>query len=173
MSGDERLMFYYEKDCGCPFACFCRPEYDIFDNEHVKIGRIKNECKVCGMEIQIQDANGDIIYSVQSSMCKCGVLCEPYCGSCYPVSFNIKDHRKQGTTTSQFKKVSRGVVQELIFNANKYELQVSSHCLINCHRFLQTWTTTKGSCCAWPSTRLICCGSPWLRLVFCSWRDNP
>ena len=104
--------------------CFCRPEYDIFNHENIKIGRIKNVCKFCSMEIQILDMNNDLVYTIKSSMCKCDVLCEPFCGSCYPVTYDIKDHRKDDATTSQFKKISRGFCKELIFNANKYELQI-------------------------------------------------
>ncbi|CAI2380231.1 unnamed protein product [Moneuplotes crassus] len=120
----QDLLFSYTKECGCPTMCWSRPEYDIFDHENVKIGRIKNVCKFCGMEIQILDANDDLIYTIKSSMCHWGAACEPFCGKCCALTFDIRDERKDGVITSQFKKTSRGCWKELMFNANKYELHI-------------------------------------------------
>ena len=123
--GNE-AMFSYEKPCGIPICSICRPEFDVFNHEQRKIGTIKNECTICGMTMHILDHSGQALYTISGTMLTPGFCCEPTCGSCFPISFNISDDRKSGTTISQFKKESRSLFLECCLNADKYVIQMPS-----------------------------------------------
>jgi hypothetical protein len=125
-SEGNEAMFTYEKPCGIPICMFCRPEFDVFNHEQKKIGTIKNECSFCEMKMHILDPSGQPLYTISGTMLSPGFLCEPMFGSCFPLSFDINDERKGGTTVSQFKKESRGLLPECCNNADKFSIQMPS-----------------------------------------------
>ena len=53
-----------------------------------------------------------------------GFWFEPLCGSFFPLTFDIKNDRTNGTTISQFKKESRGLLIECCLNADKFSIQM-------------------------------------------------
>ena len=121
--GDE-LMFSYNKPFGTPICMFCRPEFDVMDNENRKIGKIKNECSVCEMKMHILDQSDSPLYTVTGTMCSLGFCFEPILGSFFPIRFSINNERTNGTTISQFSKESKGFFLECCLNADKYVIQM-------------------------------------------------
>jgi hypothetical protein len=121
-SEGQEVMFTYEKPCGIPICSFCRPEFEVYDHEQRKIGKIKNECSICEMKMHILDPSDQPLYTVTGTMCSIGFCCEPLCGSCFPLSFSINNERTGGTTISQFKKKSKGLFIECCLNSDKFEI---------------------------------------------------
>jgi len=118
------VMFTYEKPCGTPICIFCRPEFEVHDNEGRKIGKIKNECSVCEMKMHILDHDDQPLYTVTGSMCSLGFCFEPILGSFFPLKFSINNERTNGTTISQFTKESKGLFLECCLNSDKYVIQM-------------------------------------------------
>lgn len=125
-SEGDQMMFHYEKPCGVPICVICRPEFDVFDHEQRKIGKIKNECSFCEMKMHILDPSDQPLYTVTGTMISLGFWCEPWLGSCFPLQFDIHDERKGGTVVSQFSKETRGLLPELCLNADKFSIQMPS-----------------------------------------------
>ena len=117
-------MFSYEKPCGVPCLMICRPEFEVFDHEQRKIGKIRNECSICEMKMHIMDPTDQPLYTITGTMVSLGFWCEPLLGSFFPLEFDIKNERTNGTTISQFKKESRGLWIECCLNADKFSIQM-------------------------------------------------
>lgn len=149
------IMFTYDKPCKTPICMFCRPEFDVFDNEQRKIGKISNECSVCEMKTHILDPSDQPLYTIEGSMISLGFWCEPFFGSCFPLTFDIKNQRTGGTTISQFKKESRGLVAECCYNADKFLIQMPSQMnyherillAVAIHEMNMMWFERKSPCC--------------------------
>lgn len=125
-SEGNETMFTYEKPFGTPLCMFCRPEFDVFDHEQRKIGKIRNECSVCEMKTHILDPSDQPLYTITGTMISLGFWCEPLLGSCFPLTFDINNERTNGTTISQFKKESKGLMIECCLNSDKFVIQMPS-----------------------------------------------
>jgi len=117
-------MFSYEKPCGVPICMICRPEFDVMDHEQRKIGKIRNECSICEMKMHILGPSDEALYTVTGTMFSPGFWCEPVWGSCFPLTFSVKNDKTENTTISEFKKESRGLFIECCLNADKFSIDM-------------------------------------------------
>eukprot|EP00440_Ansanella_granifera_P016499 gb/GFBE01017927.1/.p1 GENE.gb/GFBE01017927.1/~~gb/GFBE01017927.1/.p1 ORF type:complete len:237 (+),score=68.25 gb/GFBE01017927.1/:1-711(+) len=95
---------------GC---CFCRPSFTVFAGPEgsKQIGQIEDPCRICVMDQQIKDEQGNLAYTTNGSICQMGMCC-PCCAS---VDFDIsKDGKKVGLISKRpmtigecFKKTNR------------------------------------------------------------------
>ena len=151
--GDE-VMFSYEKPCTPTICMFCRPEFEVFDHEQRKIGKIQNECSICEMKTHILDPQDQPLYTITGTMISLGFWCEPLLGSFFPLTFNINNDRTNGTTISQFKKESRGLLIECCQNADKFVIQMPPQMNYHerillaaaIHQMNMTWFERKSPC---------------------------
>lgn len=97
---DDPIVQEMYKPFHCQGCCFMRPHFDVFvgskEGGGQQIGSIDDPCKCCVMDQQINNKNGDTIYTTNGSICQCGMCC-PICA---PVSFDVsKDGNKVGEIT--------------------------------------------------------------------------
>ena len=117
-------MYNYEKSCGIPFFCLWRPEIKVYDHDEELLGSIHNIFKWWKMVMEIRDTHDDPVYEVSASKINAGFIWEPLCATCSPITFDIKDLRKDGLVVSTVVKHFQGWGTELCNNAGKKRIRI-------------------------------------------------
>ncbi|CAI2371749.1 unnamed protein product [Moneuplotes crassus] len=123
---EPELMYSYEKSFSIPCLGCCRPEIRVYDHDETYLGMIRNKFSCFKMIMEILDVNGNPIYEISGTKCTLGFCFEPLCSTCSPVSYDIKDLRKDGVVLSKVVKHSTGCGMECTTNADRYYLDFSS-----------------------------------------------
>lgn len=123
---NTELMFSYDKPFSIPFLCCCRPKIKVFDHEEIFIGSVINKFKCFTMTMLILGTEEEELYEISASKCTPGFWCEPLWSSCSPITFDIKDSRKEGTIISKIVKHTLGCGTDWLTNADNYYLDFSS-----------------------------------------------
>merc|ERR1712217_7107 len=105
---------------GC---CFCRPSFQIDKANGTKVGRIEDPWKCCAMDQQIYDAGGALKYTVDGSICQCGICCP----CCADVDFDIKSNNNS-VGRIQKKALTCG---EMCMKTNRFEVQFPKQCTMD------------------------------------------
>jgi len=107
--GKQEGAFKMTKACTpCTFLCINRPVTYVYDYDGNLLGGIKDPCAIIptNMTFDIQDENGDAMFTAESGCCQWGICCPFPCGPCKKVEFPIKD--KNGSSKGHLTKSMKG-----------------------------------------------------------------
>jgi hypothetical protein len=89
-------------------------------------GKIIEPLSCCDPRYNVYDKSGKLKYVIIADCCQCGLICRNSCGKCSEVLFQIHKADKQvmdvNNTDGHIKRLFSGVVQELVSDADNFEL---------------------------------------------------
>ncbi len=89
-------------------------------------GKIIEPFTCCDPKYNVYDKSGHLKYVIFGDCCQCGLICGDCCGKCSEVLFQIHKPGKQvmdvNNKDGHIKRVFSGVVQELVSDADNFEL---------------------------------------------------
>ncbi len=89
-------------------------------------GKIIEPFTLCDPYFHIYDKNNMLKFVVTADCCQCGLFCRNSCGKCSEVLFRIYNAGKNYSDVNNFdgyvKRLFSGVVQELVSDADNFEL---------------------------------------------------
>ncbi|EGR29704.1 scramblase family protein, putative [Ichthyophthirius multifiliis] len=124
-TGFEQSMFMLlERPFTCTCLCLARPVLDVIiveNGQNQNIGKIISPCLMCSLGLNIQDAVGNLKYTIMGSLCQVGVCCKGLpCESCQTVRFELKD--AEGKTVSNITKLTTGCLKSCVGDSSNFSV---------------------------------------------------
>eukprot|EP01022_Parablepharisma_sp_SALTPOND_P034620 TRINITY_DN92417_c0_g1_i1.p1 TRINITY_DN92417_c0_g1~~TRINITY_DN92417_c0_g1_i1.p1 ORF type:complete len:362 (-),score=25.66 TRINITY_DN92417_c0_g1_i1:82-1092(-) len=113
-----------ERPCLCTCCCLARPYINVHLLDGKKeslLGKVIESCSLCDAIIDVHKGEDDSnpIYTIITSCCQCGLLCQCPFKGCNEVMFSITDPKTE-KLVGKVKKVFAGTLQELLLNADNF-----------------------------------------------------
>lgn len=99
-AGEAEDAFALERESGCTFLCWGRPQVRVKDVRTDKvIATLTEPCSCCHLNFNIQDDHEQERYRLQGHGCQLGLCCPLPCGPCSRVEFEVLEgqEKKVGT----------------------------------------------------------------------------